>query len=275
MRRLGWPGRTRNGPATSSMQAKRLVDIQQVLAKDKDQAKPQWYVNGQGQTMVVIPGPVEFLMGSPETEAGRLPGENQHKRRIGRTFALAAKPVTLEQYRKFKARYGIGQIESWARTGDSPVIGMNWYKAAAYCNWLSEQEGLPQSQWCYEPLDPLPALAGSSVGRLAGSSGPLAASSGLSPRRMDPEFKEGMKLAKDHLQAQRLSAADASGDGICLPGRGDHEPLFRPDRRAAGQICLVHTQFPGPNLAGGQQEAQRPGLVRHARQCLVLVSGKI
>ena len=196
-----WLARTDQEWASDErMQAKRLVDIQQVLAKDKDQAKPQWYVNGQGQTMVVIPGPVEFLMGSPETEAGRLPGENQHKRRIGRTFALAAKPVTLEQYRKFKARYGIGQIESWARTGDSPVIAVNWYKAAAYCNWLSEQEGLPQSQWCYEPLDPLPALAGSSVGRLAGSLGPLAASSGLSPKRTDPEFKEGMKLARDHLQ---------------------------------------------------------------------------
>ena len=196
-----WLARTDQEWASDKrMQAKRLVDIQQVLAKDKEQAKPQWYVNGQGQTMVVIPGPVEFLMGSPETEAGRLPGENQHKRRIGRTFALAAKPVTLEQYRKFKARYGIGQIESWARTGDSPVIGMNWYKAAAYCNWLSEQEGLPPSQWCYEPLDSLPALAGSSAGRSVGSSGPLAASSGLSPRRMEPEFKEGMKLAKDHLQ---------------------------------------------------------------------------
>ena len=45
--------------------------------------------------MVVIPGPVEFVMGSPTTEAGRGPNENQHKRRIGRTFALAAKSVTL------------------------------------------------------------------------------------------------------------------------------------------------------------------------------------
>jgi serine/threonine protein kinase/formylglycine-generating enzyme required for sulfatase activity len=181
-------------------QAERLADIQQVLVRDKDQAKPQWYVNGQGQTMVVIPGPVEFLMGSPELETGRLPGEFQHKRRIGRTFALAAKPVTLEQYRRFKARYGIGEIETWARTGDCPVIGTNWYHAAAYCNWLSAQEGLPPSEWCYEPLDPLPALAGSTVGLLAGPWGPLAATSGLFPERTGPEFKEGMKLARDYLQ---------------------------------------------------------------------------
>ena len=32
--------------------------------------------------------------------------ENQHKRRIGRTFALAAKSVTLEQYQRFDPGYG-------------------------------------------------------------------------------------------------------------------------------------------------------------------------
>ena len=31
------------------------------------------------------------------------------------------------------------------------MIGVSWYGAAAYCNWLSEQEGLPKDQWCYLP----------------------------------------------------------------------------------------------------------------------------
>ena len=31
------------------------------------------------------------------------------------------------------------------------MIGVSWYDAAAYCNWLSEQEGLPKDQWCYLP----------------------------------------------------------------------------------------------------------------------------
>jgi formylglycine-generating enzyme required for sulfatase activity len=184
-------------------QAKRLADIQQVLARDKGRAKPQWYVNGQGQTMVVVPGPVEFLMGSQDKEIGRNPtNEVQHNRRIGRTFALAAKAVTLEQYRKFNPRYGMGEIETWARTGDSPVLATSWYQAAAYCNWLSRQEGLPQSEWCYEPLDPLPALAGSSVGLLAGSWGPLGASCRLFSERIGPEYayQEGMKLAPNYLQ---------------------------------------------------------------------------
>jgi formylglycine-generating enzyme required for sulfatase activity len=25
-----------------------------------------------------------------------------------------------------------------------------WFDAARYCNWLSEQEGIPPDQWCYE-----------------------------------------------------------------------------------------------------------------------------
>ena len=44
-------------------------------------------------------------MGSPPTEAGREDDETQHKKRIGRTFALAAKAVTVEQYRQFDDGY--------------------------------------------------------------------------------------------------------------------------------------------------------------------------
>ena len=27
---------------------------------------------------------------------------------------------------------------------------MTWYEAATYCNWLSQEEGIPEDQWCYE-----------------------------------------------------------------------------------------------------------------------------
>ena len=107
-------------------------------------AKPQWYVNGQGQPMVVIPGPVTFVMGSPTAEAGRETDENQHRRRIGRTFALAAKAVTVEQYRQFDKDYQLP--EKFTRLADLPVVGISWYEAVAYCNWLSKKEGFDE---CY------------------------------------------------------------------------------------------------------------------------------
>jgi formylglycine-generating enzyme required for sulfatase activity len=130
---------------------KRLHGIQLLLVKDKVKAPPQWYVNGQGQTMVVIPGPVEFLMGSPTTEAGREGGkvETQHRKRIGRSFAIAAHEVTVAQFLRFRKNHIYNK--QYARGPEYPVNEVAWYEAAEYCNWLSKQEGLPDAQWCYEP----------------------------------------------------------------------------------------------------------------------------
>ncbi len=113
-------------------------------------APPQWYVNSQGQTLVVIPGPVEFLMGSPLTEADRLNYEPQHTRRIARTFAVAAKSVTLEQFEAFEANYRELLAPQYSRIPNLPASGIDWYRAARYCNWLSQQEGFPEEQTCYE-----------------------------------------------------------------------------------------------------------------------------
>jgi serine/threonine protein kinase/formylglycine-generating enzyme required for sulfatase activity len=111
---------------------------------------PLWYVDNQGQTMVVIPGPRQFQMGSPETEAGRLPEEQLQKPQIiNRTFAIAAKSVTFEQFLRFpKARTYVPRNEP---TPECPVNWMTWYLVPEYCNWLSEREGLPVEEWCYIP----------------------------------------------------------------------------------------------------------------------------
>jgi len=101
--------------------------------------------------MVVILGPVDFIMGSPPTEAVRHEDEIQHKKRIGRTFALAAKPVTVGQYRRFER--GDPVTAEYARTAGFPVVGISWLMAAKYCNWLSKGEGIPEDQWCYEIKD--------------------------------------------------------------------------------------------------------------------------
>jgi serine/threonine protein kinase/formylglycine-generating enzyme required for sulfatase activity len=142
-------------------QAASLRDIDAELAKGKQRqlqqieeeigrgsSRPQWYVNGQGQTLVVIPGPVEFLMGSPATEASRGENESLHRRRVPRTFAIASKAVTVEQFQRFRED---NYLRQYAPTADCPKPGVTWYAAAEYCNWLSKVEGLPEREWCYEP----------------------------------------------------------------------------------------------------------------------------
>jgi formylglycine-generating enzyme required for sulfatase activity len=101
-------------------------------------------------------------MGSPATEEGRSGDERQHKKRIGRTFAIAAKALTVKDFQRFLK--GDPEREEWFQAGgqaaplmkkycpelDCPIILIDWYHAAAYCNWLSEQEGIAPEQWCYE-----------------------------------------------------------------------------------------------------------------------------
>ena len=120
-------------------------------------AERRWHLNSQGHTLVLIPGPVEFWMGSPADEEGRAGGpwdktEQQHRKRIGRSFALATHPVTVAQFRRFRADHSFN--ESLSPGPSHPINTVTWYDAASYCNWLSEQEGIPRDQWCYDPNQP-------------------------------------------------------------------------------------------------------------------------
>ena len=118
-----------------------------------------WYLTKTGAdkntslAMTIIQPTDDFLMGSPVHEAERFQGptgrnEILHRRRIGRTFALGEHEVTLEQFKVFRPRHNFDT--SKARTSDSPANLIRWYDAAEYCNWLSDQEGIPRDQWCYD-----------------------------------------------------------------------------------------------------------------------------
>jgi formylglycine-generating enzyme required for sulfatase activity len=129
-------------------------------ANEKDSAKPQWYVNGQQQTIVVIPEPKEFLMGSPLSEPGRHSSETLHRRRIPRSYAIAMNEVTVEQFSRFlsdvRQRYPSMMSQRFlskdSPDADGPIIGVNWFDTAMYCRWLSEKEGISEDQMCYPPI---------------------------------------------------------------------------------------------------------------------------
>jgi serine/threonine protein kinase/formylglycine-generating enzyme required for sulfatase activity len=121
-------------------QQDKVEAIDRALATGKVEGPRRWYLNGQGQTMVIVP-PGDFWMGE---------GQERHRRRIDRTFALAAREVTVEEFLRFRKEHDYNKMAS--PTPDCPVMsGVTWYDAAAYCNWLSKEEGIPKEQWCYRP----------------------------------------------------------------------------------------------------------------------------
>jgi serine/threonine protein kinase/formylglycine-generating enzyme required for sulfatase activity len=111
-------------------------------------SKPRWYVNGQGQTFAVVPAPGQFEIGSPPDERQRLPVEERRPVQIDYPFAVAVKLVTVAEFKKFQPDFKYAKQYSPGK--DTPINGVRWYDAVAYCNWLSEQEKIPKEQWCYE-----------------------------------------------------------------------------------------------------------------------------
>jgi formylglycine-generating enzyme required for sulfatase activity len=147
-------------------QAERLKDRDRRLL-GAPRGQRGWYVNGQGQTMVLVPKPGEVELGELNQANGAFSGGKIRKAKIDWGFAIAAKKVTVAQFLRFRKGYPYNTRH--APTADCPINKVSWYDAAAYCNWLSEQEGLRMEQWCYLP-------------------------------NAEEKYKEGMKLAPDYLR---------------------------------------------------------------------------
>lgn len=148
-------------------QTDRLEVIDRELA-GRPAGRRNWYVTKQGHTMIIIRGPLRLEMGSPEYEPGRTEDEKQHQVRIPRSLSIANKEVTVAQFQRFlqanpalerrcqdpakDPTRGSRVMQTFSPEDECPQISMTWYEAAQYCNWLSKQEGIPESEWCY-PTD--------------------------------------------------------------------------------------------------------------------------
>src|SRR5205085_5713500 len=90
--------------------------------------------------------------GSPAGERERNADETQHRKRIGRTFAIATRMVTVAEYQRFRDTHrevARPAQPKFSPEPSCPVVGVTWFQAAMYCNWLSDQEKLPRTQWCF------------------------------------------------------------------------------------------------------------------------------
>ena len=111
--------------------------------------------------MVVLP-PGTFLMGSPDTEAGRHPNEGPvHPVTIDRAFAMGVLEVTFDEWDACVESGGCDGYRPKQRFfgrnmggPGHPVIRVGWEDVPAYLAWLSQEAGRPyrlpsEAEWEY------------------------------------------------------------------------------------------------------------------------------
>jgi hypothetical protein len=91
--------------------------------------------------------------------------------RIPRNYAISSKEVSVAQFQRYlddtrrtaqwnealQRRFPT-HPEKFTAWKENPQFAVIWYDAAAYCNWLSNKEGIPHEQWVY-PDEIKPGMA--------------------------------------------------------------------------------------------------------------------
>ena len=123
-----------------------LTTIDEALAGAPRPSSRHWYVTKGGLTATVIPGPVRFDIGAPQDDPDRHADERAAPRLIPRTFAIGRTEITAEEYLRIQS-----DPPQPAGPSARAAVAISWFDAVAFCNRLSQREGIPPDQWCYEP----------------------------------------------------------------------------------------------------------------------------
>jgi formylglycine-generating enzyme required for sulfatase activity len=100
-----------------------------------------WFITKSGLTMVVVSRPGnELRRGGPD--------DGQH---LSGRFAISSTEVPLELYKQFETHLQGGMLRD--PSDKTPVTGLLALQMAAFCNWLSERDGIPATQFCYPPAE--------------------------------------------------------------------------------------------------------------------------
>lgn len=118
-----------------------------VALQTREQAKiaaiPQKITTSVGVTLkLIIPG--EFEMGAGRHEPGRRANEIQKRVKLTKPFYLGIDEVTNAQFEQFDPGHNSGYFgQAVLNDSNRPVVNVSWDQAAQFCNWLSNQQGLP------------------------------------------------------------------------------------------------------------------------------------
>ena len=87
-----------------------------------------------------------FNLGASRREPGRRANETIRPVRLERPFYAGTHEITNEQFRYFRSNHISGEsADSSLNANKRAVSHISWQEAAAFCNWLSDQENLPRA----------------------------------------------------------------------------------------------------------------------------------
>lgn len=96
------------------------------------------------QLRLILPGTLK--MGAGRREPGRRSNEIEKDVELTRAFYLGTKEITNAQFKQYAPNHDSGILgRSLLTDDDRPAVNVSWQDAVAFCNWLSQQEGLPQA----------------------------------------------------------------------------------------------------------------------------------
>jgi formylglycine-generating enzyme required for sulfatase activity len=103
-----------------------------------------------GYVLRYVP-PMEFAMGAPRREPGRMANEVERSIRLTRPFYAGVHEITNVEFLAFRPSHASGQLgRMLLDRNERPVVNITWRDAVQYCNWLSEKEGVEPA---YENTD--------------------------------------------------------------------------------------------------------------------------
>lgn len=121
----------------------RTLDFKLVNPKDIVGNAPSRITTKSGIRLLIVAGGT-FTAGTDRREQGRRPNEGAHKVTLLRPFYMGEREVTNAQFRQFRPSHNSGLVGNTSLDLDKlPVVRVTWEDAAEFCNWLSQQEGLP------------------------------------------------------------------------------------------------------------------------------------
>jgi formylglycine-generating enzyme required for sulfatase activity len=87
-----------------------------------------------------------YTIGSPRRDPGRRTNETQREVKLVRLFYMGVTEVTNGEFRQFRGEHSSGLVKDRTLDLDKhPVANVAWTDAAAFCNWLSAKDGLPEA----------------------------------------------------------------------------------------------------------------------------------